>query len=120
MSSGRTGFTTGTCAAVAAKAAAMVLCGRVVPPDVDVNLPDGVRVGLPLAWTKGDSSAAEAAVRKDAGDDPDVTDGCMVVASVEWIAGEDLTSQRGPGVGIVTKPDCRSLRVSPLSIRCLG
>jgi cobalt-precorrin-5B (C1)-methyltransferase len=104
MSLGRTGFTTGTCAAVAAKAAAMALCGCAVPPEVEVGLPDGTRVSLPAAWTKGEGNAAEAAVRKDAGDDPDVTDGCTVVASVTWTSGQDLTIAAGPGVGTVTKP----------------
>jgi cobalt-precorrin-5B (C1)-methyltransferase len=104
MSSGRTGFTTGTCAAVAAKTAAMVLCGCTIPPEVEVGLPDGTRVRLPAAWTKGDGTSAEAAVRKDAGDDPDVTDGCTVIASVEWANGGNLTIEAGPGVGTVTKP----------------
>jgi cobalt-precorrin-5B (C1)-methyltransferase len=95
MSFGRTGFTTGTCAAAAAKAATMVLCGRWIPPEVEVGLPDGTRVRLPAAWTRGDANAAEAAVRKDAGDDPDVTDGCTVVASVVWTVGEELTIAAG-------------------------
>jgi cobalt-precorrin-5B (C1)-methyltransferase len=84
MSSWRTGFTTGTCAAAAAKAAAVLLCGGVPPGHVDVSLPDGSTVTLPTAFVRGDTSSAQAAVRKDAGDDPDVTDGCMVTASVEW------------------------------------
>jgi cobalt-precorrin-5B (C1)-methyltransferase len=104
MSSDRTGFTTGTCAAVAAKAAAMVLCGCAIPSEVEVGLPDGARVRLPAAWAKGDRTTAEAAVRKDAGDDPDVTDGCTVIASVVWADGVDLTIEAGPGVGTVTKP----------------
>ena len=61
MSFGRTGFTTGTCAAAAAKAATMVLCGRWKPSEVEVGLPDGTRVRLLAAWTTGDSKAAEAA-----------------------------------------------------------
>ena len=104
MSFGRTGFTTGTCAAAAAKAAAMVLCGCWIPPEVEVGLPDGTRVRLPAEWTRGDANAAEAAVRKDAGDDPDVTDGCTVVASVVWTTSEDFTIAAGAGVGTVTKP----------------
>ena len=104
MSFGRTGFTTGTCAAAAAKAATMVLCGRWIPPEVEVGLPDGTRVRLAAEWTRGDANAAEAAVRKDAGDDPDVTDGCTVVASVVWTTSEDFTIAAGAGVGTVTKP----------------
>ncbi len=104
MGSGRTGFTTGTCAAAAAKAATMALCGRLVSSEIEVGLPGGVRVKLPTAWTRGDSHAAEAAVLKDAGDDPDVTDGCTVIASVAWAVGEDSTIAAGEGVGTVTKP----------------
>jgi len=104
MSSWRTGFTTGTCAAAAAKAAAVVLCGGAPPEHVDVPLPDGTRVTLPTGSVKGDSSFAEAAVRKDAGDDPDVTDGCMVTVSVEWSDDGDVTYRAGEGVGTVTKP----------------
>ena len=48
MNAGRTGFTTGTCAAAAAKAATMILCGMTPPLQVEIGLPDGVRVVLPV------------------------------------------------------------------------
>lgn len=104
MSSNRTGFTTGTCAAAAAKAATMVLCDMARPEEVDVRLPDGSIVTLPLEMVEYNTSSASASVRKDAGDDPDVTDGCLVSASVRWNDGNEITLLAGEGVGTVTKP----------------
>ena len=104
MKAGRTGFTTGTCAAAAAKAAALLLCGSEPSDRVEVPLPDGTRVTLPLAFARKDGNAAEAGITKDAGDDPDVTDGCLIVASVAWGIEPGVTLLAGEGVGTVTKP----------------
>lgn len=104
MNRKRTGYTTGTCAAAAAKAATMILSGFPIPRKVDVELPDGVRVSLPVAYGEGMHSLARAGVRKDAGGDPDITHGCLVVASVEWEEGERWRLAAGEGVGMVTKP----------------
>ncbi len=104
MSTQRTGFTTGTCAAAAAKAASLILTGCKAPERVDVGLPDGTRVNLAIVEASGDKTSAEAAVKKDAGDDPDVTDGSLIVASVTWGRGKDITFWAGEGVGTVTKP----------------
>jgi cobalt-precorrin-5B (C1)-methyltransferase len=104
MKAGRTGFTTGTCAAAAAKAATLLLCGREAPDRVDVGLPDGMRVALPLAFSRRTRDVAEAGIKKDAGDDPDVTDGCLVVASVTWAPEPEMRILAGEGVGTVTKP----------------
>ncbi len=82
----------------------MVLSGGAAPERVEVRLPDGSTVTLPIAHVGGDTSSAQAAVRKDAGDDPDVTDGCLVTASVEWSDNGDVTFVAGEGVGTVTKP----------------
>jgi cobalt-precorrin-5B (C1)-methyltransferase len=110
MSSGATGFTTGTCAAAAAKAATMLVCGIPAPKEVEIGLPDGARVRLPIETVDGDSVSARAAVRKDAGDDPDVTDKCLVSALVELASEVDITFLAGEGVGTVTKP---GLSVAP-------
>ncbi len=104
MNAGRTGFTTGTCAAAAAKAATMILFGMAPPLEVEIGLPDGVRVALPVEQAGGDTNAASAAVRKDAGDDPDVTDGCMVKASVTRQKAGKFVLAAGEGVGTVTLP----------------
>jgi len=104
MNAGRTGFTTGTCAAAAAKAATMILCGMEPPHQVEIGLPEGARVALPVEQAEGGANAASAAVKKDAGDDPDVTDGCLVVVSVIWRNGDELKLAAGEGVGTVTLP----------------
>ena len=151
----RTGITTGTCAAAAARAAASVLAGQAPPSEVAVELPDGRTVVVPVlragvsvgnalcgvpgtandvcppdserhggrslqdTANRGSYSSADptpvatqatAAVRKDAGDDPDVTDGLEIVATVSWTDSEAVTFSAGEGVGTVTKP---GLQVPP-------
>lgn len=113
MNAGRTGFTTGTCAAAAAKAAALLLCDREAPERIDVTLPDGTQVFLPLVFGRKTGEAAEAGIKKDAGDDPDVTDGCMVIAEVAWTEGPALRILAGEGVGTVTKPGLSILPGEP-------
>lgn len=100
----REGLTTGTCAAAAAKAAALVLLGRPAPAAVEIALPDGARVSVPLVRTRRKEAAAEAAVRKDGGDDPDVTHGLEVISEVAWNPGREILLEAGEGVGTVTRP----------------
>ncbi|MBI2191561.1 MAG: cobalamin biosynthesis protein CbiD [Planctomycetes bacterium] len=99
-----TGWTTGTCAAAAAKAAALVLCGETPPLEVAVSLPRAHRAIIPILYGKRLADSAEAAARKDAGDDPDITHGAVLVASVRWTPGGKITFAAGEGVGTVTKP----------------
>lgn len=101
----RSGFTTGTCAAAAAAAAAHTLAGDVCEA-VEVQLPDGESVTLAVeAVERPRAGVARAAVIKDAGDDPDVTDGMTVVVEVERLSGEGVTIEfvAGEGVGTVTR-----------------
>ena len=102
----RTGFTTGTCAAAAAKAAAIGLVTGAVPDRVDVALPGGTRVFFEVegAGTVPEGGPAVAVVVKDAGDDPDCTDGARMTAQVGWGAAARTVLSGGPGVGTVTKP----------------
>jgi cobalt-precorrin-5B (C1)-methyltransferase len=103
----RTGWTTGSCAAAAAKAAAGALASGLPQTRVDIKLPgkgqerrvafDVERCDLGAAW-------AEAVVIKDAGDDPDVTDGAHLTARVSWREEQGLELDRGDGIGVVTKP----------------
>ena len=108
----RPGITTGTCAAAAAKAAAMVLGGGPAPGQVELRLPGGqCRYACRCSSAQRiGGEAAVAAVRKDAGDDPDVTHGMEVRATVAWDTGEEVTLVAGEGVGTVTKP---GLQVPP-------
>ncbi|MDQ3945619.1 MAG: cobalt-precorrin-5B (C(1))-methyltransferase [Actinomycetota bacterium] len=100
----RTGWTTGTCASAAAKAAAAGLCTGERPAEVEVALPGGRRVTFPVE--AGPSGVPwEAVVVKDAGDDPDCTDGARVTAGVEPAGGLHAVELRaGPGIGTVTLP----------------
>jgi cobalt-precorrin-5B (C1)-methyltransferase len=97
------GFTTGACAAAAAKAAAILLCGGSLPARVTIPLPDGARESLPLVYVRALPNGAEAAVCKQAGDDPDVTDGALIVTRIAWKDG-DILFHAGEGVGTITKP----------------
>jgi cobalt-precorrin-5B (C1)-methyltransferase len=101
----RRGWTTGACATAAAKAAYTALLVGEFPDPVEVTLPRGERPSFALAVTRHDDGAATAGVIKDAGDDPDVTHGALVLATVRAGApGSGVTFRAGAGVGIVTRP----------------
>lgn len=103
----RRGWTTGTCATAAARAAAEALFGGAFPDPVTVTLPGGQTPAFALAWTARapDGAWAAAGVVKDAGDDPDVTHGALVRARV-WRGdpGSGIAFRAGEGVGTVTLP----------------
>ncbi|HMK69747.1 MAG TPA: cobalt-precorrin-5B (C(1))-methyltransferase [Xanthobacteraceae bacterium] len=99
----RRGWTTGTCAAAAAKAAFAALLTGEFPDPVEVTLPRGERPSFALALMRKDADSATAGVIKDAGDDPDVTHGALVLATVRFgIPGAGVTFRAGEGVGTVT------------------
>lgn len=102
----RPGWTTGTCAAAAAKAAARALLTGELQQTVEVTLPKrGVPpVEFEVERCESGEDWAEAVVVKDAGDDPDVTDGAHLTARVSWRDEPGLELDRGEGVGVVTKP----------------
>lgn len=114
----RTGWTTGTCASAAAKAATQWLATGKPPTEVDVGLPGGDRVSFPTADIDP-TQPYRVAIVKDAGDDPDCTNGAHVTAEVAWAddyADSVASSLRidtdhgfvelrgGDGVGTITKP----------------
>jgi cobalt-precorrin-5B (C1)-methyltransferase len=101
----RTGWTTGTCASAAAKAAASLLLTGEPPAWVEVALPSGRRVTFAVESAAVEDGAATAVVVKDAGDDPDVTHGAHLTATVSWLpAGDGVELDGGEGVGVVTRP----------------
>ena len=110
MSELRTGLTTGTCAAAASKAAVLLLSGVGPAEHVEVTLPDGEVVSVEVEAMSFDSGVGCAGVCKDAGDDPDITNGAHVVAEAVWQDGSEITLRAGEGVGRVTLP---GLQVSP-------
>ena len=110
MSALREGYTTGSCAAAAAKAAVLLLVEGRAAQSVEISLPDGRRSRLAVEHVQRTRDGAEAAVQKDAGDDPDVTNGLRIAAAVAWTEGMEVEFAAGEGVGTVTKP---GLAVSP-------
>ena len=98
----RRGWTTGACATAAVKAAFAALQTGDFPDPVSITLPKGETPAFPLALEERGEDWARAGIIKDAGDDPDVTHGCMVVATVRK-GGEGIRFRAGPGVGMVTK-----------------
>ena len=78
----RCGYTTGTCAALAAAGAARLLLTGAAPETVGMITPKGLAVEVPLLEARMEGKTARAAVRKDAGDDADVTDGLLIWAEV--------------------------------------
>jgi cobalt-precorrin-5B (C1)-methyltransferase len=101
----RRGWTTGTCAAAAAKAAfGALVTGEFVDP-VEVTLPRGQTPAFALALARTQPGSATAGVVKDAGDDPDVTHGALILATARAGApGSGVTFRAGEGVGTVTRP----------------
>ncbi|BCH27488.1 cobalt-precorrin-5B (C(1))-methyltransferase [Mesorhizobium sp. L-8-3] len=100
----RRGWTTGTCAAAASKAACAALLTGDFPDPVAVTLPGGQQPAFALArWEKGEG-VAMAGIVKDAGDDPDVTHGAFVASTVRrGPKGSGIVYRAGPGVGTVTR-----------------
>ncbi|MBI5522490.1 MAG: cobalt-precorrin-5B (C(1))-methyltransferase [Desulfarculus sp.] len=103
----KTGFSTGSAAAAAAKAALACLLGQATPTMVSIPLPGGERFSIAVAEVENlGKDQARAVVIKDAGDDPDVTHGAAIQAlvSLEEDGVEEVTISGGPGVGRVTRP----------------
>ncbi len=99
----RRGITTGTCAAAAAQAAVLAALGR-PQAAVEVASPQGQPIRVPVAASSPIAGGGTAAVVKDAGDDPDVTDGVTVTAAVALTDAPGIVIRAGEGVGTVTKP----------------
>jgi len=107
MNALRTGYTTGSCATAAAKAALkMLLTGRVIP-GITIHLPGGEEAAFALFESSITEGVARCAVKKDGGDDPDVTSGLMIHAEVSITRRKGITITGGEGVGTVTKPGLR-------------
>ena len=101
----RRGWTTGACASGAARAAFEALLTGRFPDPVPVALPKGLRPEFALATHELHAGFARAGIVKDAGDDPDVTHGALIVATVRLAAlGAGVSFRAGEGVGTVTRP----------------
>ncbi|MCU0831198.1 MAG: cobalt-precorrin-5B (C(1))-methyltransferase [Rhizobiaceae bacterium] len=101
----RRGWTTGACATAATKAALTALLTGTFPDPVSITLPKGETPAFPLSEESLEAHRASAAIVKDAGDDPDVTHGATIRATVRLLPeGAGIVFRAGNGVGIVTKP----------------
>lgn len=105
-SSLRTGYTTGTCAAAATKAALSALVSGDNLPKVNVSLPKDKHIVIDIAWIKFvNEKSVTASVIKDGGDDPDVTNGAEIWSTVSLLESSNkIMIDGGIGVGRVTKP----------------
>ena len=99
----RRGWTTGACATAAVKAALQALWGGAFPRDATITLPKGETPTFALALAEKGEGWARVGITKDAGDDPDVTHGALIVATVAASEG-GIVFVAGEGVGTVTKP----------------
>jgi cobalt-precorrin-5B (C1)-methyltransferase len=101
----RRGWTTGACATAAAKAAWQALLSGAFPDPVTIRLPRGETPAFALSHTELGKGWARAAIIKDAGDDPDVTHGAEIVATVRRLPpGAGILFRAGAGVGTITLP----------------
>ena len=103
----RTGYTTGTSASAATKAALLTLISSQIFNTIEVFLPKGKIVTLKIAWTRinKDNQSVTSAVIKDGGDDPDVTHGAEICSTVSLTNNKGLIEiDGGIGVGRVTRP----------------
>lgn len=101
----RTGYTTGTSATAAAKAALLAIINQIKVENVDVKLPKGSLIKIPIHFCEFDKNNARCIVIKDGGDDPDVTHGAEIVVDLSFTKNiNEIEIDGGEGVGIVTKP----------------
>ncbi|MFG2602667.1 cobalt-precorrin-5B (C(1))-methyltransferase [Streptomyces sp. NPDC048514] len=101
----RPGWTTGACATAATTAAYTALLTGEFPDPVTITLPKGQKPSFALAAERLSGQSAMAGIVKDAGDDPDVTHGALIRATVRRLpAGTGVVFRAGPGVGTVTRP----------------
>jgi cobalt-precorrin-5B (C1)-methyltransferase len=102
----RTGYTTGTCAAAATKAALSTLVNGEKLAKVNVSLPKDKHIVIDIAWIRYENEkSVTAAVIKDGGDDPDVTNGAEIWSTVSLLeTSNKIIIDGGKGVGRVTKP----------------
>ena len=100
----RSGFTTGSCATAATRAALEGLLSRIPQHSATITLPDGETVTLPVSSCTFTKDSCTCGVIKDAGDDPDVTNGYTVLSTVSLTTQPGVQFLPGEGVGTITLP----------------
>ncbi|UWG98181.1 cobalt-precorrin-5B (C(1))-methyltransferase CbiD [Dehalobacter sp. DCM] len=100
----RCGFTTGSCAAAAAKAGTVMLLSGELCTEIAIATPKGIVTTMKVLEIQRDDHQVTCAVKKNSGDDPDVTDGILIFATVAKAQEQAIRVDGGTGVGRVTKP----------------
>ena len=102
----RNGFTTGSCAAAASKAAVYMLLTGKEKKSITIDTPKGISYNAEILDIKMSEKEVSCAVKKDSGDDPDVTNGALIYSTVSFAEGaeQSVIIEGGKGVGKVTKP----------------
>ncbi len=100
----RMGYTTGSCAAAASKAAVKMLVSKELVEKIKINTPANIILDLPVANTLMENDSVTCAIIKDGGDDPDITTGLKVFAQARFVYAEGIKIVAGIGIGIVTLP----------------
>ncbi|MCX7923587.1 MAG: cobalt-precorrin-5B (C(1))-methyltransferase CbiD [Clostridia bacterium] len=100
----RKGYTTGSCAAAASKAAAIMLITGKKISSVEIDTPAGVRLSLNVDDVILSEGTVKCSIVKDGGDDPDVTNGLKIFAEVKFAGNTGVSVKAGEGIGIVTLP----------------
>ena len=109
----RCGYTTGSCAAAAAKAAAIMLFKGENIDTVDLVTPGGTALRLDVEEIEQEQDSVSCAVRKDGGDDADVTDGILIHATLQLQERQGIEIDGGEGIGRVTRPGLEQSPGSP-------
>jgi cobalt-precorrin-5B (C1)-methyltransferase len=99
----RSGYTTGACAAAAAKAAITALLKQEMVMKITIDLPGSRKADFTVKSCSFDNTYASCSIIKDAGDDPDITDGAEIQATVTWEKEPAIVITGGEGVGRITK-----------------
>lgn len=99
----KTGYTTGSCAAGAAKASLTMLFSKTVVEEVSILTPKGITLKLKISNQEMGNDFAISSVTKFSGDDPDITNGAEIFCKAEKNHGKGIVITGGKGVGIVTK-----------------
>ena len=97
------GFTTGSCAAAASKAAVLLALEQLKNNQVTIDTPAGIELTVKVCHSQSDSPFFKCGIKKDAGDDPDVTNGLKIFAQVEKREDQNINIKAGKGIGTITK-----------------
>ena len=119
----RFGYTTGTCAAAASKGAALMLLSGHPVSSVSLMTPKGIFLDLEILEAVCSRDCVSCAVRKDAGDDPDVTDGILVYSRISRRTDGEIRIEGGTGVGRVTRSGMKQAvgqaAINPVPLRMI-